>query len=298
MGLLNKLGIGNSGASRNISRQTPPANAGGHQRGAGAPPIAIGPQRTASPVPETNRVSNGLKEFLWNLDGLGRGTLLDLGPAWQTTLNFFIERGFRVTSDDLLHSWKDFLAEEEKRLQKAATSTEAIDLTPAGRAARFVQASLQYSPSSFDAILLWDNLDYLEPAVAKQTVSCLTEILRPGGIVFAMFHSKKPESFQRYRPLRGATRLPESRNSGSLRKIQNREIVCRPRPTTRIVVCKIAFVVRSANSESVFPLFEKINCIFCCDFSCFPRCTGVHPSRELTCHGKRRYDSTGLRAKH
>ena len=204
MGLLNKLGIGTgAGASRNVSRQTSPANASGHsganQRGAGTPPAAVGPHRAPSAAPETNRVSNGLKEFLWNLDGLGRGTLLDLGPAWQTTLNFFIERGFRVTSDDLLHSWKDFLAEEEKRLQKAATSTEAIDVTPAGRAARFVQENLQYSPSSFDAVLLWDNLDYLEPAVAKQTVACLTEVLRPGGIVFAMFHSKKPESFQRYR---------------------------------------------------------------------------------------------------
>jgi len=48
-------------------------------------------------------------------------------------------------------------------------------------------------------VLLWDILDYLEPAVAKQTVACLTEYLRPGGIVFAMFHSKKPEIFQRYR---------------------------------------------------------------------------------------------------
>jgi hypothetical protein len=27
----------------------------------------------------------------------------------------------------------------------------------------------------------------------------LTELLRPGGVVFAMFHSKKPEGFQRYR---------------------------------------------------------------------------------------------------
>src|SRR5882757_9935899 len=152
MGLLNKLGIGTGGgASRNVSRPAHPVSSGGHQRGVGVPPSAIGPHR-APESPETNRVSNGLKEFLWNLDGLGRGTLLDLGPAWQTTLNFFIERGFRVTSDDLLHSWKDFIAEEEKRLHKAATSTEAIDLTPTGRAARFVQASLQYSPSSFDAI--------------------------------------------------------------------------------------------------------------------------------------------------
>src|SRR5438445_13821161 len=126
MGLLNKLGIGTGGnASRNVSRQTP-ATGSTVQRGGGPP---VGSHRSPE-APETNRVSNGLKEFLWNLDGLGRGTLLDLGPAWQTTLNFFIERGFRVTSDDLLHSWKDFLAEEEKRLQIAATSTETIDLTP------------------------------------------------------------------------------------------------------------------------------------------------------------------------
>jgi hypothetical protein len=199
MGLLNKLGIGTGGsAGRNVSRQNPASGATGHQRGASPPPVAVATHRGPE-SPETNRPSNGLKEFLWNLDGLGRGTLLDLGPAWQTTLNFFIERGFRVTSDDLLHSWKDFLGEEEKRLQSAATSAESIDLTPTGRAARFVQANLRYGPSSFDAVLLWDILDYLEPAVAKQTVGCLTEVLRPGGIVFAMFHSKKPETFQRYR---------------------------------------------------------------------------------------------------
>ncbi len=199
MGLLNKLGIGTgANTSRNISRPTPASGNAGHHRGAGLPPAATSAHRSPE-LQETNRVSNGLKEFLWNLDGLGRGKLLDLGPAWQTTLNFFIERGFRVTSDDLLHSWKDFMAEEEIRLKSAATCPDMVDLTPTGRAARFVQANLQSPPSSFDAVLLWDILDYLEPAVAKQTVACLTEGLRPGGIVFAMFHSKKPEGFQRYR---------------------------------------------------------------------------------------------------
>lgn len=198
MGLLNKLGIGTSAGGRSVSRQSPHTPAGGgHQRGA-VPPAAVGAHR-APEAPETNRVSNGLKEFLWNLDGLGRGTLLDLGPAWQTTLNFFIERGFRVTSDDLLHSWKDFMTVEEQRLKNAAISADSTDVTPAGRAVRFVQENLTYRPGSFDAILLWDILDFLEPAVAKQTVGCLTEVLRPGGIVFAMFHSKKPEGFQRYR---------------------------------------------------------------------------------------------------
>src|SRR5580765_7665580 len=226
MGLLNKLGIGTNGnATRNVSRQAPSAATPAHHRGAGGPQAAVGTHRAPEPQ-ESTRVSNGLKEFLWNLDGLGRGTLLDLGPAWQTTLNFFIERGFRVTSDDLLKSWKDFLAEEEVRVQNAATSPENIDLTAAGRAARFVQANIQYAASSFDAVLLWDILDYVEPAVAKQTVAALTELLRPGGIVFAMFHSKKPETFQRYRvadsntlQVIGAARLVPAQ-----RVYQNREI--------------------------------------------------------------------------
>jgi hypothetical protein len=47
--------------------------------------------------------------------------------------------------------------------------------------------------------LLWDTLDYLEPALAKELVAYLTELLRPGAAVFAMFHSKKPTGFQRYR---------------------------------------------------------------------------------------------------
>jgi len=149
---------------------------------------------------ETTRVSNGLKEFLWNLDGLGHGTLLDLGPAWQTTLSFFIERGFRVTSDDLLRSWSNFLAEEEKRLKEQPRVAEDFaQRTPEAIAKRFLTENLDYPANSFDALLLWDVLDYLEPALAKHAVANLTEMLRPGGVVLAMFHSKKPESFHRYR---------------------------------------------------------------------------------------------------
>ncbi|HYL62915.1 MAG TPA: class I SAM-dependent methyltransferase [Candidatus Methylomirabilis sp.] len=144
-------------------------------------------------------MSNGLKEFLWNLDGLGHGTLLDLGPAWQTTLSFFIERGFRVSSEDILREWKEFLREEEARLHSADLASETLDMTPSGRAARFLEANLQYARSSFDAVLMWDLIDYLEPALAKQMIVNLTEWLRPGGVVFALFHSKKPEGFQRYR---------------------------------------------------------------------------------------------------
>jgi hypothetical protein len=196
MSFLNKLGIGiGTGSGREVSRPVP---SNGRPRAANNPMVAVGTAR-APEVRESTRMSNGLKEFLWNLDGLGRGTLLDLGPAWQTTLSFFIERGFRVSSEDILRAWKEFLLEEEARLKDADVASAAVDMTPAGRAARFLETNLKYPRSTFDAVLLWDLIDYLEPALAVQILNCLTEVLRPGGVVFAMFHSKKPEGFQRYR---------------------------------------------------------------------------------------------------
>jgi SAM-dependent methyltransferase len=195
MSFLHKLGIGvGTGTGRDVSRAIPQV---GRTRNI-APVPAVGTPR-APEAPGSTRMSNGLKELLWNLDGLGRGTLLDLGPASQTTLSFFIERGFRVSSEDLLREWKDFLGAEETRLKEAAVALEPLDMTPNGRALRFLEANLQYPRASFDAVLLWDLLDYLEPTVAKLAIVNLTEVLRPGGVVFALFHSKKPEGFQRYR---------------------------------------------------------------------------------------------------
>src|SRR5579885_985909 len=196
MGLLNKLGIGiGSQTSRDVSRPNPLA---GRIHAPGASLPATGAPR-APEMQSYNRVSNGLKEFLWNLDGLGRGTLLDLGPAWQTTLTFFIERGFRVTSDDILRDWSQFLKEEDVKAKENPTPESYAGHTPEARAKRFLLENLQYPASSFDALLLWDTLDYLEPTLAKLMIAQITDFLRPGAVVFAMFHSKKPSGFQRYR---------------------------------------------------------------------------------------------------
>jgi hypothetical protein len=227
--LLNKFGIG--GQQSDPSRNSRP---GGSSSGtskslsAAAPPGASAgfPGSSRAPDQAATRVSNGLKEFLWNLEGLGRGTLLDLGAAWQTTLNFFIERNFRVSTEDILRGWKNFLDEDEARLRDNATSRETLDITPEGRASRFLKSNMQYKPASFDAVLLWDALDYLDPAMTRQTVACLTELLRPAGIVLAMFHSKKAEAFQRYRVADSNTlQVVPARSLTPFYKVyQNREI--------------------------------------------------------------------------
>jgi len=198
MGFLNKLGIG-IGTQTAREGARPVAGERNAHKGNGSV-VAVGANRPPEPQ-ETSRGSNGLKEFLWNLDGLGRGTLLDLGPAWQTTLTFFIERGFRVTSDDILRDWSLFLAEEEAKAKDKdkVTPESYAERAPEARAKRFLGENLQYPAGTFDALLLWDVLDYMEPSLAKLMISQLTDLLRPGGVVFAMFHSKKPAGFQRYR---------------------------------------------------------------------------------------------------
>ena len=155
MSFLNKLGIG-AGTSRDVSRPIATVGSSGRPRTPVAPPgAAVGATRPPD-TSGTTRVSNGLKELLWNLDGLGRGTLLDLGSAWQTTLSFFIERGFRVTSEDILRAWKDFLDKEEVSLRDGGKTLDpAFDITPAGRAARFLESNLQYQAASFDAVERW-----------------------------------------------------------------------------------------------------------------------------------------------
>jgi hypothetical protein len=199
MSFLQKLGIGVSATQGARHEVSGPIRLTSHGRTPGGAPPATGATRPPAAQLESNRLSNGLKELLWNLDGLERGALLDLGPAWQTTLSFFIERGFRVSSEDILRSWKTFLAAEEARLKEDFAAGETLEMTPSARATRFMKENLQYPRSAFDAVLLWDLLDYLEQALVKQVVASLTELLRPGGVVFAMFHSKKPEGFQRYR---------------------------------------------------------------------------------------------------
>lgn len=205
MTLLNKFGIGPASGGRGVAHPGKPASheavgtkSQSHGHGPSMP-AAVGATRAPAVGVESTRVSNGLKELMWNLDGLGRGTLLDMGGAWQATLSFFIEKGFRVTTDDLLRTWKQFLDYEEKEFRERSKADQSLDLSPAARANRFFESNIQYPNSSFDVVLLWDLLDYVDPAMATRTVAAITELLRPGGIVFTMFHSKKPEGFQRYR---------------------------------------------------------------------------------------------------
>jgi hypothetical protein len=217
----------------NKSRSGPASDASRH----GAPhsvhaaaPVGVASSNHSSAGAGTatrpGRLSNGLKEFLFQLDGIGRGHLLDMGPARQTTLNFFIERGFKVYTDDLLTTWKIFLDADEQRKRELAPDADRSELLPAARAERFLNSTLQYPEGTFDAVLLWDILDYMDAELMTRLAARLTSLVREGGVVFAIFHARKPETFHRYRVMdaQNLELIPATSPFAPQRVFQNREI--------------------------------------------------------------------------
>jgi hypothetical protein len=177
-------------------------------------------------APNSERQSNGLKEFLWLLEGIGRGHLLDMGPARQTTITFFIERGFKVYTEDMLATWHYFLVEEEQRAKKLPADADRSELTAEGRAKKFLETTMRYPDGTFDAVLLWDILDYLDSDLMAKLAARVTSLVRDGGVVFAMFHARKPTVFHRYRVVDGQNLelIQASCPFQPQRVFQNREI--------------------------------------------------------------------------
>ena len=149
----------------------------------------------------SGRFSNGLKEFLWQIEDIGRGSLLDLGAVAQATVTYFIERNFKVYTEDLLAAWGAFLEHDSERGVSPPSGAAQPDTSPALRADRFLASNLRYPADSFDAVLLWDVLDYMDREAAQRFLPRITSLVRDGGAVLAIFHTRPPEQFQRYRVL-------------------------------------------------------------------------------------------------
>jgi hypothetical protein len=166
-----------------------------------APLHAPGGASTQTAEKNSGRFSNGLKEFLWQIEDISRGSVLDLGAVSQATITYFIEHNFKVYTEDLLAAWGAFLEYEAGRVRSLPAGAEQPDFSPAARASRFLAANLRYPEDSFDAVLLWDVLDYMDREMAQLFLPRICSLIREGGAVLAIFHTRPPEQFQRYRVL-------------------------------------------------------------------------------------------------
>jgi hypothetical protein len=174
------------------------------------------------------RVSNGLKEFLWlTTEDSKQGKILDLGAVFQSTVMFFIERGFRLSTEDMMRSWKEFLTAEEEIIRSAKVGNETARVSQGMLAEKFLESNIQYPEETFHGVLAWDLFDYLDAELLPRVMERLYTILRPGGAVLATFHSKTPERFNRYKIVDGQNieLIASSTLAVHGRIFQNREIL-------------------------------------------------------------------------
>ncbi len=167
-----------------------------------------------------------MKEFLYLISDIERGRVLDLGPVWQSTINFFIERGYRISTDDLLREWTEFLTTEEQRLRQAPPG-EGERISQSALADKFLQTALQYPDDSYHGVLAWDLFDYLDAELVPRLMARIYKILSPGGAVLGLFHSRPPDRFHRYRIVDEQTieTIPAPTLAVHARVFQNREIL-------------------------------------------------------------------------
>lgn len=133
-------------------------------------------EATAARAEELAFGTKALRKFLSALSSKDSPVILDLSPVIGSNLTFFGEHlGCRVVVDDL------FL-EVDRHVQE-----QRVDELPAWFASRFPHAD-----ASFDGILCWDLMDYLDRTAAQALAVQLTRLLKPEGALLALFGTVPP----------------------------------------------------------------------------------------------------------
>jgi hypothetical protein len=152
---------------------------GARQAGSSAPRNGV-PAR----APDSLVHSKALGRFLRVMAQTPSPLLIDLGPVVGGNVEFFGDRlGCRMSIEDIFA--------DVDRHRAAGT----LDTLASGFATRFRQAD-----GSVDGILCWDCFDFLDKASVQALAQQLVRLLRPGGLMMALFctSSVEPAGYTKY----------------------------------------------------------------------------------------------------
>jgi len=106
----------------------------------------------------------------------------------ESNVNFLSEMGGKLHAVDLLDCY-----------DRARRENPELRFDPV-TARDFVDEYLNFARKQFDAILVWDSLEFLDSDLLHPTVARLGETLRPGGVLLAFFHTQsRGQNVQVYR---------------------------------------------------------------------------------------------------
>jgi hypothetical protein len=126
----------------------------------------------------STRSSRGLEEFFTQIRDTSGLTILDLGGATQKNVSFITDLGHRLYSEDFL-----------RILTETFGVDDTVDQSNPGRIEYFLKQTLDYPEGHFDGVLMWDVLEYLNPALLNAVVERLHKIVRPKAYMLAFFQA-------------------------------------------------------------------------------------------------------------
>ena len=151
------------------------------------PPL---PRTAGSPAgggPSPARRSYAFEQMSEYLGGFSGGQVVDLGGAHQSTIDFVTGIGHRLYTENLLITLGPLL---EKALPGGVPAAPGDDDAPAA----LPEDCLGFAPSSVDAMLCWDRLQFLPEKLASAIVDRIHRAMAPGGLLLAMFHPEQASS--------------------------------------------------------------------------------------------------------
>jgi hypothetical protein len=126
----------------------------------------------------STRPSRGLEEFFTQIRDTTGLTILDLGGANQQNVSFITGLGHRLYSENFLQILNDTFGLDDPS-----------DQSNPGQIDYFLKQTLDYEDGYFDGVLLWDLLEYLNPALLTAVVERLHRVVRGKSYMLAFFHA-------------------------------------------------------------------------------------------------------------
>jgi hypothetical protein len=172
------------------------------------------------------RQSRGLEQFFFDIRDLVGLSILDSAGANQENINFLVNLGHKIYSQDLVRSLDD------------AFGLDPAEQTNVSRIDYFLKQNFDYPSNTFDGVLVWDCLQFMGPALLNATVERLYDVMRPNSYLLAFFTASER-----------ATEMP----SYSFRIVDSRTILLTDRGTR-----PAGQVFNNRNLEKLFGKFQSV----------------------------------------
>lgn len=154
----------------------PPAGGGARYS---SPPAGLSAPKVVNKDGSTIRQSRGLEQFFFDIRDVVGLSVLDLAGANQDNIDFLIDLGHKVYTQDLVSSIEE------------AFGRDLAEQANASRIEYFLKQNLDYPKDTFDGVMLWDSLQFMSPALLAATVDRLYEVMRPKSYLLAFFSASE-----------------------------------------------------------------------------------------------------------